>query len=281
MAELNTLSVTPEVTPQDPNYIEEMAKKGEAVVNAGNTHKVDVTPDIPPKPEGIPDKFYNAQTGEVDYQALAKSYQELEKRIGQPKDQPKADEKSTQEPPKNESEAGQQEANKAVEKAGLDMSSLQAEWAETGSISDESYAALEKAGISKETVDSYIAGQQALVEQVRQQAFTLTDGEENYTAMVKWATENLSPEEIQAFNSQVKTRNQGVRDIAIRGLYSRFTTENGVQGNLVQGKTSGDGSSNQGYASRAEMLVDMNDPRYKADEAFRAKVQAKLSKTNF
>lgn len=278
MAELNVNTITPEIKPEDPKYIEEMAKKGEAVVNAGNTNKVDVTPTITPKPEGIPDKFYNAQTGEVDYAGLAKSYQELEKKIGQPKEEPKAEPKA---PPKENAEGNKTEADKAVEKAGLDMSSLQAEWAENGAISEASYEALEKAGIPKETADAYIAGQEALVEQVRQQAFTLTDGEQNYEAMVQWAVDNLSPEEIQAFNNQVNTRNKGVRETAIRGLYSRFTAENGSEGNLLAGKTGATSGSSQGYESKAQMMQEMNDPRYKTDEAFRNKVMAKLAKTNF
>jgi hypothetical protein len=279
MAELNTVSVTPEITPESPEYIQEMAKKGEAVVNAGNTNKVEVTQDIPAKPEGIPDKFYNATTGEVDYVSMAKSYQELEKKIGQPKEDPKQAKET--EPPKEKSEAPADEADKAVEKAGLDMVSLQQEFAEKGEISEASYEALEKAGISKETVDAYVAGQQALVEQVRTQAFTLTDGEDNYNAMVNWAVDNLSPEEIESFNNQVNTRNKGVRETVIRGLYSRFTSENGSGGNLVSGKTTSTPPASQGYASRAEMMTAMNDPKYKTDEAYRKTVADKVAKTNF
>lgn len=280
MAELNQVNVTPEITPQDPKYIEEMAKKGEAVVNAGNVNKVDVTPDVAPKPEGIPDKFYNAETGVVDYQALAKSYVELEKSKSKPTEQPKVAE---QDPPKNNSEdtPANTEANKAVEKAGLDMASLQQEYAQSGEISPASYEALDKAGISKETVDAYVAGQFALVEQVRQQAYDLTEGQDNYNAMVTWAVDKLSPEEIESFNSQVNTRNKGVRETVIRGLFSRYQAENGSGGNLVAGKASTVGSTAQGYASRAEMMTAMNDPRYRNDEAYRKSISEKIAKTNF
>lgn len=278
MAELNQVNVTPELNPEDPNYLAEMAKKGESVVNSGNTNQVEVTPNVTPKPEGIPDKFYNAETGVVDYQALAKSYVELEKSRNKPTDPPKAGE----DPPKNKSEdPPANEADKAIEKAGLDMSALQQEYAESGEISTASYEALEKAGISKDTVDTYVAGQFALVEQVRHQAYGLTDGEDNYNDMVNWAVESLSPEEIESFNSQVNTRNQGVRETVIRGLFSRYQAENGSGGNLVSGKAGAAPSVAQGYASKAEMMVAMNDTRYRTDEAYRKAVSEKVAKTSF
>lgn len=280
MAELNQVNVTPELKPEDPNYLAEMAKKGEAVVNSGNTDKVDVTPDVTPKPEGIPDKFYNAETGVVDYQALAKSYVELEKSKSKPPVEPP---KAGEDPPKNKSEdpPANTEADKAIEKAGLDMSALQQEYADSGEISPASYEALEKAGISKDTVDAYVAGQFALVEQVRHQAYGLTEGEDNYNDMVNWAVESLSAEEIESFNSQVNTRNQGVRETVIRGLFSRYQAENGSGGNLVSGKAGATPTIAQGYASKAEMMVAMNDNRYRTDEAYRKAVSEKIAKTNF
>ena len=36
--------------------------------------------EVAAKPESVPDKFYNAETGAVDYDAMAKSYAELEKK---------------------------------------------------------------------------------------------------------------------------------------------------------------------------------------------------------
>jgi hypothetical protein len=39
------------------------------------------------------------------------------------------------------------------------------------------------------------------------------------------------------------------------------------------------GAANVGYASQAEMVRDMRDPKYNTDPAFRAKVEQKLSVT--
>ena len=40
-------------------------------------------------------------------------------------------------------------------------------------------------------------------------------------------------------------------------------------------------NSNPGYESQAQMLADMQDPRYTKDEAYRKKVYAKANKSNF
>ena len=268
---MDQITVQPAVTPEDPAYVAEMAAKGEQAVNSGNTHNEPVSVD--PKPDFVPEKFYDPATGKVDYEALAKSYQELEKQRSKPQDPPKVEQ-----PPKQSDEAPSQEdaATEAVKTAGLDMNVLQQEYAANGELSEASYEALAKAGIPKETVDDYIAGRQAFVEQIRSHAFTLTEGEDNYNAMVGWAKANLSVEEIKEFNKQVNTRTAGIRETAIRGLYSRYVADVGADGNLAAGKASTTGNV-QGYQSRQQMMADMNDPRYKSDPAFRQQVINKLS----
>lgn len=60
----------------------------EARDDEGELLEVPVTPEAATpkvKPVGLPDKFWNATTGEADYAGLAKSYTELEKSRGQPK----------------------------------------------------------------------------------------------------------------------------------------------------------------------------------------------------
>ena len=77
---MEQITIQPELTPEDPQYIEEMAKKGEAALNAGNTHR------DPQADTGVPKKFMT-EDGQVNVDALLKSYQELEKKMSQPKAQ--------------------------------------------------------------------------------------------------------------------------------------------------------------------------------------------------
>lgn len=264
MAEV--LNVTPEVDLQSPEYIAEMAAKGEAAVNGGVEPEAPAV--IPEKPEGIPDKFYNAETGVVDYQALAKSYVELEKSKGKPADPPKVPDAPVVD-----------DANKAVADTGLDMSTLSKEYDTNGELSEATYAALEAKGISKDTVDSYIEGQTARVEAIRSQAYQITEGDDGYKAMIDYAKANLTPKEISAYNSAINSKDSSVRELAVRGMWSKYTSESGESNtSLVTNKTNTKGGDG-GYQSRAEMMADMNDPKYKADGAFRSKVEAKLAKS--
>ena len=82
------------------------------------------------RPEGLPEKFNSVED-------MAKSYQELESKLGQPKA-----EESTAEPKADENNL--EIAEKATQAAGLDMGALNAEYAENGELAQESYDALEK-----------------------------------------------------------------------------------------------------------------------------------------
>lgn len=276
-----------DLPPESPEYVEKMVEKGEAAVNNGNTHASEEAPA--PKPESVPDKFYNKETGEVDYEAMAKSYSELEKKQSQGKSNSSTEETtnkdnkgSSEDDPNNKEdgkESSKDEANEAVEKAGLDMDSLRNEYQVDGELSEDTYQKLLDSGISKDTVDSYIEGQKALVEKVQTEAFEIVDGQENYQAMINWASSTLSQEEQDNFNNQVASSNKGVRETAIRGLMSRFSDAEGSPGDLHTGKRNNTGTV-QGYASKAEMMKAMGDPRYKEDPAYRDAVIRKVEKSN-
>ena len=253
--------------PAEPEGHEEaMVKK----IDDANTMPDEVikdTVEVSAKPEGIPDKFYDAETGKVDYDAMAKSYNELEKKqSGKPEVEPPVEEPKT--------------AHEAVEKAGLDMGKLTEEYDTNDGLTDDSYAALEAAGIPKATVDQYIQGQKALVSQAQTEAYSLTDGKEGYEAMSGWAKANLSAEELTNYNTQVNSPNSKVREMAIRGLHAQFSADSGDGKPLVHGNNSvtADGS---GFKSRAQMIEAMQDSKYQSDPAYRAEVEAKLARSSF
>ena len=218
--------------------------------------------EVAPKPEGVPDKFYNAETGKVDYDSLAKSYTELEKKQSQPKQE----------------EATPETAEEAVESAGLDLASLNKEYADNSKLTDSSYEALEKAGINRATVDSYIAGQHALAQQAQASAFEITGGKDNYTAMTEFAKANLTPAALNSYNTAVNSPDKSTRDLAVRGLYAQYSAESGSGNNLVMGK--GNEVTGTGYQSKEQMIADMKKPEYLTDPAFRAQVENKVARSN-
>lgn len=219
------------------------------------------------KVDGLPEKFKSVED-------LAKSYSELEKKLGEPK---------VEETPEPQAEETKQEtdleiANKAAESAGLNMDNLQSEFDENGALGEKSYEALEKAGIPKQYVDQFIAGQQAVVARTSNEIKELVGGDEGYNEMVSWAETNLSDAEKTAYNNAVNGSDLESIKLAVNGLKARYQGANGVEPTLVKGKASA--SSGAGYRSWAEVTEAMNDPRYAKDPAYQADVKTKLSNSN-
>ena len=279
---VDKVEVTPEESAPEKGsqeYIDKMAELGAGAINNGKGE----APEVAPKPDGVPDKFYNAETGEVDVAGLAKSYTELEKNRSKevpkpPKVETKGEESET--PSDKEGDGSDKEQAEAiVESAGLDMVSLSEEYADSGELTPESYSKLEAVGITKDVVDAYINGQNAIISQAKSSAFELAGGEEGYTSMIEWAKANLSDGEIKAYNNNVNSLDAGVRETVIRGLHARYIGAEGSGGDLVAGK-SGSASKGTAYESNAQLMADMSDKRYATDEVFRKQVQDKLARSS-
>jgi len=219
------------------------------------------------KPEGLPEKFNSVDD-------LAKSYAELEKKLGEPK----ADE--TPEPKQEDAkqDTDLEIANKAAESAGLNVQNLQSEFDNSGELKPESYEALDKAGIPKEYVDQFIAGQLAMRENLVSDVKGIAGGSDAYGNMMQWASDNLSEAEKTAYNNSVNNTDiEGIK-LAVNGLKARYEASNGTEPTLAQGKASA--SSTGGFRSWAEVTSAMDDPRYTKDEAYQADVQRKLQNSN-
>jgi len=167
-------------------------------------------------------------------------------------------------------------AKVAADAAGLNLEDMNKEYAETGKLSDASYAKLEKVGIKKDIVAAFITGQEAVRSQVEQKAYAMVGSEEKYTQMLGWAATGLAPEEVVAFNAAV-IGTPAAQALAISGLKARFEAAVGSDPSLIRGDAPG--GAGGGYQSQAQVTADINDPRYKKDPAYRAAVAAKLSRS--
>ena len=216
------------------------------------------------KPEGLPEKFNSVED-------LAKSYSELEKKLGDNTEAPK------EEAPKTETKNDLDIAEKAVENAGLNMETLSSEYAEKGELDAKSYDALEKAGIPKNYVDQFIEGQKAIADQQSKSIKDMVGGADAYSDMSNWAADNMSEEEKTAYNTAVNSNDIETAKLAVVGLKAKFEKANGNEPNLVEGK--GTITGQDGYNSWAEVTAAMGDDRYQKDPAYQAMVQEKLSKS--
>ena len=158
-----------------------------------------------------------------------------------------------------------------------------------GTLTDDMYQQLNKAGLSKSVVDSYLEGvrQKAGIKNTPESP-TLNDaevsevkaiagGSEGYDALMNWATDNLSDADSANFDEVIETGNKAAVTFAVKALMGQYEDSVGRDSALVQGKAS---TSNDIYRSMAEVVRDMNNPRYDSDPAVRADVQRKLERTN-
>jgi hypothetical protein len=253
--------------PGTPEYDAAMAAKYDAAT--GTTPQT----EAPVRPVHVPEKFWNAETGAIDTEAWAKSYTELEQKQsqGSPATQGSA------EGAEGQGEGSDDQAAKALESKGLNLADFSNEFAQAGALSADSYQKLEAAGIPKPMVDAYIAGQQALANQVRAQGLEAAGGEEQFNAMAAWASKGLTAGELQAYNDAVTTGTADQAKLAISGLRARYEAANGREPALLGGGNANGGQA--GYGSRAEMVKAMSDPRYQKDEAYRKSVENKLAVT--
>jgi len=237
------------ITEEENNpSVEEQAKAQEAPAQEAPVETSNERPDW------LPEKFANAEE-------LAKAYGALEKKMSSKPEEPvkEADLKISE----TENKSGQ-------------LDKFYEEYAEKGELSETSYSELQNIGLSKEVVDAYISGQQALAEQKANSIMSAVGGKEQYTEMVNWASKNLSSEEIKAFNNTVDNGSLEQAQLAIAGVQAKYSANNN-EPNLFSGTKA---DTNVGYRSVGEMLADINDPRYTTDSAFRADVENKVKLSN-
>lgn len=221
------------------------------------------------RPSWLPEKFKSPED-------MAKAYAELESKIGKPAE-PKADPETPADTPAP-ADATPDDADKALSERGLDMAKFSNEFAEKGELTPESYAELEKAGLTKDIVDQYIEGQKARATQYESSVKAEVGGDENYNQMVTWAKSNMSAEEISAFNNAVSSGDVNQAKLAVLGLSTRYSKANGSDPKRTIG--GGKAGAEDAFESTAQLTEAMKDPRYKSDPAYRNAVQNKLARSS-
>ena len=218
------------------------------------------------RPDDVPEKFWDAEKGEINTAALLKAQADGEKalRQGEQKPEEKPEDKPEDTPPADQ---------------GNVVAAASDEWAQNGELSDDTYQALEGVGLSRDMVQTYIDGQVAAVEKLRGAAFEPFGGEEQYGEATKWAAESLDVDEIRALDVQLTSNNPAIVAQGAKALLARFEKDGNREPAAIRG---GGNTGTQGgtYGSAAEMMKDMNSAKYRTSESFRKEVAAKLARSN-
>jgi len=228
-----------------------------------NTESEELSQEQSDRPEWLPEKFKSPED-------MSKAYSELEKKLGQSPEEASEESEQVEEKAENETEQTEEntsEAYQAVAEASKEF------FENDGQLSEETYNTLEKAGLPRDLVDSYAAGQQALQQSEEGQIKSVAQG--NYEAMAEWANENLPQEEVEAFDEAVTGGTVSQAKLAVQGLYARYQNEVGAKPKLTQGGVNG--ASTMPFRSMQELARAQSDPRYKSgDKAYHEEIDRRL-----
>lgn len=210
-----------------------------------------------------------------DAEELEQAYLELQRKLGSrsSEDEEVAD-------PETETPT-EEEDNEEIDYSFLDRL---AQEAESGQFAPETLQALEQMSAA-DIADMFLAYRQ---QQPQTDSYEMSSedidemkqvvgGEQQYNQMIAWAAQNLSPQEIQVFDSVVDKGDPQAIYFAIQALNYRYQDAVGTEGRLLTGVAA---QSQDVFRSQAEVVRAMSDPRYDNDPAYRQDVFNKLDRSN-
>jgi len=231
---------------------------------------------------------------------LEKAYKELQSKLGKaPEDEPaeEAAEEDTEEKPEGDTEEKPSDdadenpygpvVSKALEEAKLDLEDVRKQYdANEGTLDDETYEALGKAGFPRPMVESYLRGLAATGDGAdatvaAQVAAIKTEagGDEQFAAIQKYIAASYNSADAKAYNDAVQSGDVEQARKAVMAARDRYTTEMGVEAPMNTGGQAQ--ASTPGYPSEAAMMEAMANPRYKKSQAYRDEVEAKIANSTF
>lgn len=267
-------------TPGSEEYNAQMAQLADEHVNQPVGTGTEEPPTSDPqsdskaeKPEAVPDKFWDAEKGEVNYKAWAESTTQLEQKLSGKSDEEGSDEATEgDESADDKPDVSQVSPEKFAE--------YSQEFAENGELSDDTYKALEDSGISRKYVDEYIAGQQAIAAQAENQLLNSAgfDSRDDFDKAASWAKANLTQSQLQEFNDAVTGDDAKATTHALEKLNEAYRSAKGsTSSSLLSGNGGNTGSDS--FQSNQQMIDAISDPRYQKDPAYRAEVEAKIKRS--
>lgn len=160
---------------------------------------------------------------------------------------------------------------------------IQKEYMEDG-ISEKSYSELEAVGYSRTFIDSYIRGQEALVDAYVASVKEYAGGAEKFDSLFSHL-ETTNPEAAESLMVALESRDLNTVKAIINLAGTSRNKTYGVKPTRTVTKRATPAKpqapKREAFATRAEMVKAMSDPRYRHDAAYRASVEQKVYNSNF
>ena len=165
-------------------------------------------------------------------------------------------------------------AKATLESKGLDYGKMEAEYNESGKLSEESYKALKEAGYDKEIVDAVLAGWQAKADNFYNAVINVAGGEDAYKGLTQFVS-SQGQAAVDAFNEVVSNANLNTITSYLNGVKAQMTAKYGTANPTLTG--GGVVNKTPGFSDQNEMIRAMQDKRYGRDAAYTKEVEKKLA----
>ena len=221
---------------------------------------------------------------------LAKAYQELEKKLGQPKQE------ADPEPSPDEGYSADQAVGiygegpvAALKERGVDMADVMFKADQGQDISEHYDTLAETFGVTRQVVENYVSKAQgsapaeapALTESDASELKAMVGGDAAFNKLSQWAANNLEQGELAKYNAVVDSGNKDAIEWALKALQARVAAPDSVVEPKLYG--GGEAASETKFESQQQVLDAMNKRNsrgqrmYDVDEAYRDKVQKLLA----
>lgn len=216
-----------------------------------------------------------------DAEQLEKAYIELQKKLGEDGNEETKAEGEQEEVLPETSEESTEELSQTAQL----ITSASDEFDSNGQLTPETLSKLSEMP-SKDLVEAYM---QLQANQSVSDTGDITDsqvneiksaagGEEAYGQITEWASNNLQPNEVAAFDEVINSGSIDAIRLAVNGLKAQYENANGYEGRMLTGKPPV--QTKDVYRSQAELVAAMSDRRYDNDPAYRQDVIQKLERSD-
>jgi hypothetical protein len=113
---------------------------------------------------------------------------------------------------------------------------------------------------------------------IRSSVFNQVGGQERYQALMGWASQNMDEARTQAFNDALSSGNEGSILSQLKGIQYDHMMATGYEPKLTGGRAPT--NEVRGYASEAQVIKAMQDPRYGSDPAYVQEVEQRIAVSN-
>ena len=213
---------------------------------------------------------------------LEKAYLEFQKKLGQKEEGVEDDSTSDSAPDSAPDSTPEEEQSPVSKRVDFLKEASDEYYSNDNELKPETIQKLKEMP-SEELIEAYlelqknnpVAKAQPLSDDAAKTIVDSVGGQDAYNDTLAWASDNLKPEEVAAYDNVVNSGNKDAIFFAVQALNQRYKDSVGFEGQQISGRAPK--STVKGFRSNAELANAISDPRYRNDPAYRYDIEQKLA----